>query len=159
LFSIVAPVANHPEIERILQRIYQEAEEPGPLLRRVRAEVALHNDREKSVKQFVLGSGKSEAGKAAPKGSTPGGAAAAKRPAAPSPATAPAAPAKPVDDDEDGGSGGYGLAAAPEIAPMPDVLKTKTKKDKTPARHRKLKKKQVQYGEEWQDVRLPFMLF
>src|SRR5262249_33813302 len=54
LLSIVAPVANHPEIERILQRIYQDADEPGPLLRKVRAEVALHNDREKSVKQFVL---------------------------------------------------------------------------------------------------------
>src|SRR5262245_21354691 len=157
LLSIVAPVANHPEIELILQRIYQDADEPGPLLRTVRTEVAPHNDREKSVNQFVLGSGKSvtvtsKAGKAAPK---PGPA--AKTPVAP--AAPPAAPAKPIDDDEDGGSGGYGLAAAPEIAPMPDVLKTKAKKDKAPARHRKLKKKQVQFGEEWQDVRLPFMLF
>src|SRR5262249_23504135 len=96
--------------------------------------------------------------KAAPKGAAPGVAPAAKAPAAPSPATAPAAPAKPIDDDEDA-AGGYGLAAAPEIAPMPDVLKTKAKKDKAPARHRLLQKQQVQYGEEWQDVRLPFMLF
>jgi len=42
---------------------------------------------------------------------------------------------------------------------MPDVLKTRTKKDTSKALHRKLKKKQVQFGEEWQAVRLPFLLF
>src|SRR5207244_10557702 len=33
VFSIVAPVGNHPEIQNILERTYREAEEPGPLLR------------------------------------------------------------------------------------------------------------------------------
>jgi len=30
VFSIVAPVANHPEIQRILERIYQDPRRAGP---------------------------------------------------------------------------------------------------------------------------------
>src|SRR5437879_4302709 len=96
LFSIVAPVSNHPEIQSILERPYRDAEEPGPLLRTLRAEVALHNDREKAVTRFVLGAGAgagaAQAGKA-PK-------AAATAPAAPAVPT-PAAPPKPVDDEDE----------------------------------------------------------
>lgn len=152
VFSVVAPVANHPEIQSILERVYRESEEPGPFLRTQRTELALQNDREKSVQQVVLGA-KGQAGKPGAKAAAPAKPPAPAKPAAPAPAPKP-----PADDDEDSG-GSYGVTDAPETAAMPDVLKTRDKMDKGKTVKRTLKKKQVQFGQEWQAVRLPFLLF
>jgi hypothetical protein len=72
-------------------------------------------------------------------------------------AAAPAAPKKSAfDDEEDGGGGGYGLADELTPTTLPDD-KPKKKKDQ-PKVIRKIKKKSVQFGEQWHKFRITLLL-
>jgi hypothetical protein len=144
MFQVASPAAAHREMQRLLEKLYRDEEEPGPFLRALRAQVALCDEKGKPVRQYLLGDMAQ-----AVKAEKPAGAAAAAA-AAPAPATPPA--------EEEDDRGAYGLADAPLTLPTYDEKKEKKKEDK-PRVERTIKKKRVQFADEWQAVRLPFMLF
>src|SRR5262249_2746299 len=64
---------------------------------------------------------------------------------------APAPKKSPFDDEEDGGSGGYGFA---DEGPAPVVDDKPKKKKDQPKIIRKVKKKSVQFAEQWHKFRI-----
>ncbi len=69
----------------------------------------------------------------------------------------PENPPKPAPPDEDDEGGAYTIKEADQTLSLEELGK-KTKKDDRPKVKRKLKKKQIQYAEEWQKVKITMIL-
>lgn len=147
MFQVASPAAAHREMQRLLEKLYRDEEAPGPFLRTIRAQVALCDEKGKPVRQYLLGDmaqAEQKAEKAAKAAKT-------------APAAAAAVPLAPDEDDDSPGA--YGVVDAPTTLPVMDDKKDKKAEDKPKTVQRTSKKKTVQFADEWQAVRLPFMLF